>query len=437
MTHPSSQLPLNTAPVRVRSHWIDPGQEINGISKTVAVTDSLNVCAGSRHFATVTQYARTFPMDQRPIVLLLIPHLGGGGAERVIALLTRGLSARKYDLHLGLVTDSVIAPDEVPSWVRIHALGAPRVRSAALPLLRLVRQLEPDVILSGMAHLNFLVLLLRPLFPRKTRVMVRQNATVSGDLASCSVPRYTGIFYRLLYPAADRIVCQTRTMATDLATWLGVGETQLEVLPNPVDADAIRQVRPDAESHWWGPGPHLLAVGRLSREKGFDLLLESFASLRLKFPEAQLTILGAGPEREALLALRALLQLEGSVQFEGHVPHPEQFFAGASLFVLPSRQDALPNALLEAAAGGLPLVALPASEGVANLLAGKLGAWLGADVSSRALTQALLEALSSIESGQRFPHSWVESFRMDCAVEGYERLIDAMLDSQILRERAR
>jgi glycosyltransferase involved in cell wall biosynthesis len=382
-----------------------------------------------------TLYARISRMPQRPRVLLLIPHLGGGGAERVIALLSRGLSPEKYELHLGLVTESAISSNLVPSWVRIHALGVRRVRSAALPLLRLVRGLQPDLILSGMAHLNFLVLLLRPLFPRKTRVVVRQNATISGDLDSRRVPGFTGFFYRLLYPVADRIVCQTKPMAADLSARLGVGEPQVKVLANPIDADAIRSLQSETESHWRGPGPHLLAVGRFSREKGFDLLLEAFASLRLKYPQAELTILGTGPELERLTAMRASLRLERSVRFAGYVSRPEGFFAGATAFVLPSRQEGLPNALLEAATGGLPLVALPASEGVVNLLAGKHGAWLGSEVSSLALTRALLAALDSIRPGQRFRHSWVEGFRMDCAIQGYELLIDEMLHEQALQAR--
>jgi len=366
-------------------------------------------------------------MDKRPRVLLLIPHLGGGGAEQVTALLTRGLSARKYELHLGLITESVIASDLVPSWVRIHGLGAARIRSAALPLLRLVRKLEPDLILSGMAHLNFLVLLLRPLFPARTRVVVRQNSTVSSELGSGRLPAYAGLFYRLLYPVADRVVCQTQAMATDLAARSHLGEAQLEVLANPLDAEAIRSVCVQAEDHWHGPGPHLLAVGRLSSEKGFDLLLKSFASLRLKFRHAELTILGAGPELERLAMLRNNLGLEASVRFPGYVSHPERFFSGATLFVLPSRQEGLPNALLEAAAGGLPIVASPASEGLVNLLTGKQGAWLGTEVSSRALTHALLAALDSLRPGERFPHHWVEFFHMERAIQGYERMIDETL----------
>lgn len=366
-------------------------------------------------------------MWQRSRLLLLIPHLGGGGAERITALLTRGLSPMKYDLHLGLITESTISSDQVPGWVMVHALAVPRIRSAAIPLIRLVRTLQPDLILSGMAHLNFLVLLLRPFIPRATRVIVRQNAMVSADLGSGRVPLYTRYFYKFLYPRADKIICQTHAMAADLAVQSCGFKSQLQVLANPVDADAIRKLRPDDEDLWQTPGPRLLACGRLSPEKGFDLLLESFASLRVKFPDARLIIVGAGPELATLISLRNRLRLETSVQFAGYVSHPERFFPGATLFVLSSRQDSLPNALLEAAAGGLPLVALPSSEGVVNLLAGKRGVWLGKEISSSALTRCLLAALASLYTGERFPHAWVECFRMDYAIEGYERLIDETL----------
>jgi glycosyltransferase involved in cell wall biosynthesis len=171
-------------------------------------------------------------------------------------------------------------------------------------------------------------------------------------------------------------------------------------------------------------------VGRLSHEKGFDLLLEAISFLRIKYPTADLTILGAGPELGALRAMRTALGLETAVQFGGYVPRPETYFAGATLFVLSSRQEGLPNALLEAAAGGLPIVALPASGGVENLLRGKRGAWLGGDVSVRALTGSLVAALDSILPGERFPHPWIEPFHMDSSIRSYEKLIDETLQGQ-------
>jgi glycosyltransferase involved in cell wall biosynthesis len=353
---------------------------------------------------------------------LLIPHLGGGGAERVTALLTRGLPAWKYEVHLGLVTRSAHPSPALPPSVVVHRLGVRRVRHAILPLLRLVRRLQPDVILSGMAHLNFLVLLLRPLFPSRTRVVVRQNATVSTDLRSGRLPAYTRFLYRLLYPAADHIVCQTRAMAADLAEQSGIRNALIEVLPNPIDLEATRNLA--STCRWSGPGPHLLAIGRLSHEKGFDLLLGAFASVRLSFRSADLTIVGEGPAFASLRQLCRSLHLEASVHFPGYVSRPEDYFAGTTLFVLPSRREGLPNALLEAAAAGLPIAALPSSAGVVDLLDRRPGVWLAPEISCRALTRTLLLVLHALRPGQRFTHSWVEPFGMHHAIQAYEALID-------------
>jgi glycosyltransferase involved in cell wall biosynthesis len=372
----------------------------------------------------------SMPATQRPRVLLLIPHLGGGGAERVTALLAHGLSREKYEIHLGLVTQGEAGAEFALREVEVHALGAHRVRAGAFRLLRLVRRLRPQLILSGMAHLNFMVLLLRPSFPRQTRILVRQNSTASAAMEFGGLPFYTRFLYRLLYRRADCVICQTTPMASDLAHELGIPEARLVVLPNPIDIEAIRARVNVPPSHWPQPdsaGPHLLAVGRLSREKGFDLLLQALARVRESFPSADLLIAGAGPEESSLKAQCRELGLESAVHFAGYVEQPAAFFPRASVFVLSSRHEGLPNALLEAAAGGLPIVALPSSEGVADLLRGQPGVWLAPEISASALADTLLATLNELRPGQRFVHSFVEQFGLERAIGAYEALIDSLL----------
>ena len=336
------------------------------------------------------------PTANRVSILLLIPHLGGGGAEQVTALLARGLSCEKYDLHLGLITQLSAAGAAMPPWVTVHGLGATRVRGGAFRLLQLVWQLKPDVILSGIAHLNFLVLLLRPFFPSSTRVLVRQNGTVSAALAYGGLPSYTRFLYRLLYGHADGVICQSRAMAADLAGETRISPGLIAVLPNPVDLAGIQEGIREAKNKpakWTGPGPHLLAMGRLSREKGYDLLLLALASVRNRFPRADLLIAGAGAEESALKEQARALGLEQAVLFAGHLDQPYACFSGATLFVLSSRHEGMPNALLEAAAAGLPIVALPSSGGVRDLLGNRPGAWLATEISAAALADCLLAAL--------------------------------------------
>jgi len=343
-------------------------------------------------------------MVQRLRILLLIPHFGGGGAEKVISLLARGLSRDKYEIHLGLVTDTNATTADLPPWVVVHRLGASRVRAAAYSLVQLVRQLKPDVILSGIAHLNFLVLLLRPFFPRGTRVLVRQSGTVSTDLAYRDLPSYTRVLYRLLYRHADQVICQSRAMADDLAKELGLAQVRIAVLPNPVDVKGILAAAETPEQ-WTGPGPHLLAIGRLSREKGFDLLLRALATVRNMHPHCNLIIAGAGPEEAALKADCHALGLDTAVRFAGQVKCPYEFFPGTTLFVLSSRHEGMPNVLLEASAAGLPIVALPSSGGVEDLLHDRECAWLAPNITAKALAASLLTALDALRHKERFKHS--------------------------------
>ena len=367
-------------------------------------------------------------MPRTSRVLLLIPHLGGGGAEQVIALLARGLSRQKYELHLGLVAQTRPIEESPKADVVLHDLGATRVRAGVFSLLRLVWELRPELILSGMAHLNFLVLLMRPLFPPGTRVLIRQNGTVSSALAFGNLPRYTRLLYRLLYRHARCVICQTRAMAEDMIRETGIQRARLVVLPNPVDVDGIRCSVDEGSNHWSGPGPHLLAFGRLSREKGFDLLLQALVTVREQFPGADLVVAGSGPEEANLRTQCGRLGIAANVRFVGHVAAPYGYFREADVFVLSSRQEGLPNSLLEAASAGLPVVAMPASEGVVDLLREQPGTWLAQEISARALAASLLSALQTLRPGERFAHSFVEQFAMDNAIDAYEELIDATLN---------
>jgi glycosyltransferase involved in cell wall biosynthesis len=246
-------------------------------------------------------------------------------------------------------------------------------------------------------------------------------------LTALGRPSLSRFFYRIAYQRADGIICQTPSMANELSHDLGIKLTRTRVLPNPVDIESIRSTAEQAASPWRTTGPRLLAVGRLVPEKGFDLLIAAFASVSRQFPGAELVIAGRGPSESSLKTQCRNAALEDLVRFVGHLPSPAEYFSDASLFVLSSRDEGLPNALIEAAAADLPIAALPASRGIAELLDAKPGVWLGADVSVSELERILCEALSSIGPGQRFSHAWIEPFDAKVAIRAYEDVFDRLL----------
>jgi glycosyltransferase involved in cell wall biosynthesis len=359
--------------------------------------------------------------DRPTRLLLAIPHLGGGGAERVIALLARHLDPALFEIHMAVLAPDGPGAPALPSHVIVHRLNCLRVRNALFPLLKLIWSIKPRLVLSGMAHLNFLIILLEPFLPHSTRILLRQNTTASAAAQG----RLTRLAYRCLYPRAHRILCQSTAMADDLVTHFGLAREKLSVLHNPVETAERKDTLSGQHAHSANgqTAPNLLYVGRLSHEKGTDLLLHAFAKLHPYQSHATLTILGTGPEEATLRHLSQSLGIDAQVRFEGHA-NPAEYFRTASLFVLSSRYEGVPNALLEAAAAGLPIVATPASAGIGALLRKAPGCWLASEITVPALAEALHQALAALpQLPLRLTHRFLEPFRLEPAIAAYTELL--------------
>ena len=140
--------------------------------------------------------------------------------------------------------------------------------------------------------------------------------------------------------------------------------------------------------------PSLIAVGRLHPQKGFDLLLKAFARIQAKYPDWQMTILGEGPMRTELEALRAQLKLTNHVHFPGLVSNVRDYLDQADLFVMPSRFEGFPMALCEAMACGLPVLAADCLSGPRDIIEDGVDGVLVTTENIDALT-AGLDALMS------------------------------------------
>jgi glycosyltransferase involved in cell wall biosynthesis len=371
-------------------------------------------------------------MKRRTRLLLTIPHLGGGGAERVITQLTRHLDKDSFDVHLALITEDAPGAEALPMWVRVHRLECRRVRYAWFGLFRLIHAERPDIVLSGMAHLNFLLLLLKPFLPRRTRVLVRQNTTANAATGD----RFTRFAYRYLYPKANAIVCQSQAMAKDLAENFGITRDKLRVLANPIDVDRSSRKRASLTSGFlWPEGswPRVISIGRLAHEKGFDLLLGALELVRREYPRVHAIVLGEGPERVSLLGLASKLELHSSVEFSGFCRDTIPYLEGADLFVLASRYEGMPNALLEAAAAGIPLVSTPSSGGVVDLVQDAPGAWLSEATTAESLAEAICKAVGTLApppaASLRLEHAFLGPFESGNAVAGYASLFESMVAS--------
>ena len=304
-------------------------------------------------------------------LLVVAASLGGGGAERVMITLLRHLDRERFEIHLALVDASGPYLSQVPADVCVHDLRARRARYAFFRIVGTVRRVRPSVVFTTLGYLNLAVLAGRGLWPRGSRLWIREANIPSASISSTPRRRLFRWLYRRLYRRADGIICGTEEIRRELTENFGVPGAKLEVIVNPVDEGAVR-LRADQDG---GLGPaaggfsQIVAAGRLTRQKGFDLLIRAVAPILRRRPEVRLTILGRGPEESALRSLAESLGVWDSVSLPGFVENPYRFFKAAGLFVLSSRWEGLPNVVLEALACGTPVVAFDCAGGAMRELA--------------------------------------------------------------------
>jgi glycosyltransferase involved in cell wall biosynthesis len=215
------------------------------------------------------------------------------------------------------------------------------------------------------------------------------------DPAQHSIGRLRHRLRRALYPRAHAVVVQTEAARV----WIHerIPGARARIIPNPAIAP-----HDDSREPQWRPqgGRWVVGMGRLTRQKGFDLLLRAFARCCRARPEWSLAILGEGEERSRLEALAGELGVAPRVMLPGAVPRPAEILRRADLFVLSSRFEGFPNALLEAMACGVASIAADCPSGPAEILdSGRDGVLVPAE-DTDALTEAM-ERLMGDEAQRR------------------------------------
>ena len=169
-------------------------------------------------------------------VALFLPNLGGGGAERVFALLAEGLAARGVDTEVVLVSAEGPHLAAVQAVVPVIDLHRSATRYSLLPLARYLRRRRPDVLVTALDHANIVAVCARSLAHVQTAVVVTHHLAVA-DVATSSSPRRARLWSGLrarFYPWADAIVAVSRDAATDLARALDLPRERVDVILNPV-----------------------------------------------------------------------------------------------------------------------------------------------------------------------------------------------------------
>ena len=387
----------------------------------------------------------------RTRVMFAIPSLsrggaggGQGGPEGVFATLLREIDTDRFEPLL-VVHDAQRSNliDIVADRARVISLAGPSgslhphsrllERYPVLDLVKVVRASRPHIVLSTL-RMNATVALAKPLLPRATRFVARVENNMSGHLetqrTTSTGPKVALIerLQSLTLRSADQVIAQSPAMRDDLRGRFGhkVGAKTV-TLPNPVDIAGLQaraRMTPSVPLPSRGT-PQLVSVGRLHRQKGYDLLLPAFQQLLQRWPKAGLWLIGEGPDRAKLETQAVELGLQERIQFLGFISDPAPHVRAADVYVCSSRYEGFSNAMAEALALGTPAVASAGPAGGDDLITADCGIVVPsltaanlADGMDAALRREFDPAAISASCQRRFSASSV--------TRRYESLLDAV-----------
>lgn len=300
----------------------------------------------------------------RKRIVFVINSMEGGGAERVLSILLDqiALQFQETDIHLVLL-DNKVERYNIPEHIQKITLECQgSMIKSILSLRQVLQTIEPDVVLSFLNRANCANIIAAHLLGYHCIISERVNT--SSHFGSGLRGWINKIIVRALYPLADQVLAVSKGVGNDLQLNFGVPQQRIAVIYNPYDIERLATLAAQPPTVKVA-GDYIVSVGRLVPNKNFALLIRAYHQAQ---PKEKLLILGEGPEFPALKQLIAELQLEEKVILTGFIENPYAVMSRARYAVFSSLAEGFPNAMAEAMALSLPVIASDCDSGPAEIL---------------------------------------------------------------------
>tara|TARA_R110000765_G_scaffold168384_3_gene273408 strand:+ start:26094 stop:27212 length:1119 start_codon:yes stop_codon:yes gene_type:complete len=301
--------------------------------------------------------------DKKKKILLIIPNLAAGGAEKVMSFLAQNLNKNQFSaklLVIGFEKDTAYDVSKVETIYLNHA----HVSKAFIAILKFIHLEKPDLVLSSLSHLNATMgyisfLVPRTIFIGRETIVQSAQEVFSGSQGLKS--KLTGYVYNFGYRGLKKLISQSQDMKNDLVEKQGFKNEKIITINNPVsDNFTIKSAIPSTLKKY-----EFITVGRLTKKKGHERILRILSKINLPF---NYTILGDGHEKPNILSLATKLNISDKITYVPFTKEVNKYLSNSHVYLQGSYVEGFPNALIESLSVGTPAVVFNAPGGMNEIM---------------------------------------------------------------------
>ena len=321
-------------------------------------------------------------------LLIITPTLESGGSEKFVSLLCKHINTNIFSVCLVVVNNANPFFKIENKAIEVIDLKKNRVLFSLSAIKKTVNNFKPDIIFSTANHLNLYLAIFKNQFNSNIKFIAREASIVSINSKQAKLPVLYNWLIKKYYRRFDMITCQSVYMQQDLVKHYRIPTNKTIVIHNATEEILHLPTQPKQNGE---RVYKFITLARLSHEKGIERLIHAVGMLSVSF---KYYIIGEGSKRDELQKLIDELQLQDKIFLCGEKKSPFSGLEDADLFLMGSYYEGFPNALLEAGAHGIPVVAFNAPGGIAEIIKEHENGFLVEDNNIIAFAAAIKNALA-------------------------------------------
>lgn len=330
----------------------------------------------------------------RKKIVFILPHLNGGGAERVSLNYLRTIDRSIFEPILIVFDKTYDLLHLVPEGIEIIDCKTISVSRSFWATFKEIKRLKPDFIFTSDNSITFLLALCR-IWLRRNILISRIPGSPRSEIENKEYSKIKFWLFKYGLRRADWVIVQTEEMRLEALQYYKINEKQCVVLANLLDEALIRESIEVPFNDFDPTKFNIVASGRLHKVKGFDLLIKSIPKVIQFNKNIHLFILGSDKGAEGdLKKLIADLALEHYVTLKGFISNPYPYYFNCDLFVMTSVHEGFPNSLLENYYLNTPLISTKCAKIVTRLIEPKVNGFIIESLSSDCISENIKKAFT-------------------------------------------